>query len=132
MPKSKIHGAGHLQLLISEIFLGIFFFRKSQQNRQNTKKMTVSKWQDFEVFKIHWFLEFEQISLWYFSRKPQNIFQNIHFLKNCYFHLYFWFLIGFTHSNNLSQVLLWSLVKKFLCGMYTHCIPKHLYLPVCS
>ena len=55
MPKSKIHGAGHLQLLISEIFQG-FFFRKSQQNRQNrqnTKIFTVPKWQDLEIFKTH-------------------------------------------------------------------------------
>ena len=43
------------------------------------------------------------------------------FWKNCYFYLYFWFLIIFTHSNILSQVLLWWLVKKFLCDMY--CIP---------
>ena len=46
MSKSKIHGVGHLQLLISEIFQGILFFRKSQQNRQKSsehKKIDSSK-----------------------------------------------------------------------------------------
>ena len=55
MPKSKILGVGHLQLLISEIFQG--FFSENQdiivKNRQNTKIFTVPKWQDFEIFKKH-------------------------------------------------------------------------------
>ena len=117
-------------------FFREYFFSENRnkivKNQQNTIKLTAPKWQDFELFKTHWFLEFEQILLWYFSRKQQTIPQNIHFFKKCYFYGYFLFLIGFTHTNNLSQVLLSWLFTKFLCDVYTHCIPTHLYLPVCS
>ena len=46
MWKSKILGAGHLQLLISGIFQGSFLNQKSQQNRQKLpeyKKVDISK-----------------------------------------------------------------------------------------
>ena len=67
-----------------------------------------------------------------FLKISKKIFENLSFWKKYYFGQYFWFLIGFTHTNNLSQVLLSWLFKKFLCDMYSHWLPMHLYLPVCS
>ena len=81
------------------------------------------------AFFEHNLARFEEKIFWKFQKK---IFENFSFWKKCYFGQYFWFLIGFTHTNNLSQVLLSWLFKKFLCDMYTHCVPTHLYLPVCT
>ena len=49
-------------------------------------------------------------------------FENFTSWKKCNLGHYFWFLIDFTHTNNLSQVLLSWFSKKFLCHMYTLCI----------
>ena len=78
-------------------------------------------------FFSKFFLEFLQIAFFEpnlarfeekFLKISKKIFENFSFWKKYYFGQYFWFLIGFTHTNNLSQVLLSWLFKKFLCTMY--------------
>ena len=55
-----------------------------------------------------------------FLKISKNFFENFSFWKKCHFGHYFRFLTGFTHTNNLSMVLLSCLLKKFLCDMHTH------------
>ena len=93
-----------------------FFFEnrnKITKNRRIKKMLTVPNRQDFEVFKTFWFFEFGPMLLEQIGKISQNLFQNFFFSKKCYFGHYFWFLIGFTHTNNLSQVLLSWVYKKF-------------------
>ena len=62
----------------------------------------------------------------------KKIFENLISWKKCNFRYFFWILIGFTHTNNLSQVLSSWLCNKFLCDMHTLCTPTHTKSPVCS
>ena len=61
----------------------------------------------------------------FFWKFQKNYFENFSFWKKCNFGHYFQFLTGFTHTNNLSMVLLSCLLKNFLSDMHTHWAPEH-------
>ena len=92
-------------------FSGLFFYEnrnKIVKNCQNTKKLIFPQWQDFVVFKTHWFLKFEQILLLYIGQKTQN---NYHFLKKCYFGRYIWFLIDILEAQRCTGSSMANIVK---------------------
>ena len=102
------------------------------------KKMTSKKFFSFKIFfsnfwkwlslSIIW-RDLKKKKFWKFQKK---FFENFSFWKKCNFGHYFWFLTGFIHTNNLSQVLLSCLFKKFVCGMHTLCAPTHTKNTVCD
>ena len=55
-----------------------------------------------------------------------------HLEKSVIFEPYFIFLIGLTHTNNFSMVLLACLLKKFSCDMHTLWATAYLKTTVCS
>ena len=112
------------------------FFWKNRYEIANKRQieilLTVANRQDFELSRTHWLFAFELILLKYAGKKPRKIFQKKFFWKKLFFEHYFSFLIGFTCTNNLSMVLLLSLLKKFLCDMHTQWALTHLKTAVCS
>ena len=117
-------------------FLKSCFFSENRnkitKNRRIKKMLTVPNRQDFEVFKTYWFFEFGPMLPEQIKKYLKTFSKKIFFSKKCYFGHYFWFLIGFTHTNNLSQVLLSCLLKKFLCDMHTLWVPAHRKSAVCD
>ena len=79
----------------------------------------------FKFFEIAYFehnsARFEEK---FFLKIWKKFFENFTSWKKCNLGHYFWFLIDFRHTNNLSQALLSWYLKKFLCHMYTLCIPR--------
>ena len=96
---------------------------KIAKNWQIDKMKTVSNRQDFGLSRKYF--EFLEIVFFLARFGDKNFFENFSFRKEL-------FLIGFTCTNNLSMVLLSSLLKKFLCDMHTHWALTHLKTAVCS
>ena len=136
MPKKKRIPKIWKIILKKKSFFWSHFFCKNRYEIANKCQieiwLTVANRQDFELSRTHWLFAFELILLKYAGKKPQKIFQKIFFLEKVIFEHYFSFLIGFTCTNNLSMVLLSSLLKKFLCDMHTHWALTHLKTAVCS
>ena len=101
------------------------------------KKKTSKKIFFFKIFFSNFWKSLFLSVIWrdlrkiFFWKFQKNFFENFSLWKKCNFGHYFRFLIGFTHTNNLSMVLLSCLLKKFLCDMHTHWAPKHLKTAVC-
>ena len=105
---------------------------KIAKNWQIDKIKTFPNRQDFGLSRKY----FEMLEITFFehnlARFVEIFFEKFSFWKKLFFEHYFSFLIGFTCTNNLSMVLLLSLLKKFLCDMHTHWAPTHLKTAVCS
>ena len=118
-----------------KFFCHDFFFENRHEiakNRQIDKIKTVPNRQDFGLSRKYFeFLEIAFLSIIWLDLVTK-FFENFSFRKKLFFGHYFLFLIGFTCTNNLSMVLLSSLLKKFLCDMHTHWALTHLKTAVCS